>query len=196
MQSIFWRVVKRCTSALSDATEQPAGEPSLIMTSTLTRQFEARAAFAACHIAAESLLASTGSRSWTAGRAAESLRQVQRQQAKLEDIVAKFAEAEREAAASPLSNAVAEMGTILDTLVALDEPEQVAAFLRLRAVLRRVIQSTRLLVVPRGRDRVPAFQVDFKSGKQQTFLLFHHPPEGEQGESDGRQSIGGHLGRC
>ena len=40
---IFSRRVNRCTRAVSAATEQPVGEPSLIITSSFALRFEARA---------------------------------------------------------------------------------------------------------------------------------------------------------
>jgi hypothetical protein len=49
--------------------------------------------------------------------------------------------------------------------------------LRLRAELRRVVDSVWLLVVPRGRDRLAAVQVHFAGGGWRDYLLLHRPPK-------------------
>ena len=91
-------------------------------------------------------------------------------------------------AASPTSEAWGEAKTLL---AALDEaPDPTDARLRLRAVLRRVVESIHLLVVPRGRDRLAAVQVTFtgcppvsdevpvdplEGGRYRRYLIVHRP---------------------
>src|SRR5262249_2544331 len=50
--------------------------------------------------------------------------------------------------------------------------------LRLRAALRRIVESIQLLVVPRGRDRLCWAQIWF-AGKERRrdYLILHRPPK-------------------
>jgi hypothetical protein len=81
----------------------------------------------------------------------------------------------RAKAARPLSG---EWGEVKSVLEALDGAEdQVEARMRLRAALRRIIDSVWLLPVGRGRDRLLACQVWFTGGKRQrSYLVLHRPP--------------------
>jgi hypothetical protein len=64
-------------------------------------------------------------------------------------------------------------------LAALDAaPDQTDARLRLRGVLRRVLASIELLVVPLGRDRLAAAQLWFADGQRcRSYLILHQPPK-------------------
>jgi DNA invertase Pin-like site-specific DNA recombinase len=64
-----------------------------------------------------------------------------------------------------------------DLLQAMEGAEDAHDFrLRLRAVLRREIDSIWVLVVPRGQDRLAAVQLFFKGGCRREYLQFHRPP--------------------
>jgi len=82
-------------------------------------------------------------------------------------LAGKLAEA-RQKAAHPLSE---DWGTAQSLLAALDNDD---ARTRLRAALRRIVEEIRLLVVPRGRDRLCAVQIRFAPGGRQRSYLIHH----------------------
>jgi DNA invertase Pin-like site-specific DNA recombinase len=91
------------------------------------------------------------------------------------DLAGQLSEA-RQKAAHPLSEAWGEAKSLPAILNSAPDPE--AARLRLRAVLRRIIDSIFLLVVPRGRDRLAAVQVWFAgSMKHRDYLVLHRPPK-------------------
>lgn len=98
------------------------------------------------------------------------------------ELVGKLAEA-RQKAASPISEAWGAAQSLLTTLDA--APDQEEARLRLRSALRRMISEIRLLVVPRGRDRLAAVQVRFADGKRtREYVILHRPPKAN---ASGRQ---------
>jgi DNA invertase Pin-like site-specific DNA recombinase len=110
---------------------------------------------------------------------------------------AELAEAQREAA-SPLSNAWGEARTLLDALMS--APDEADARTRLRAALRRVVESVRCLFLtkcsdPRnegkvGRVRVAAVQVWFAGGAHRDYLITHTPATGGSvGTRPGRTSV-------
>jgi DNA invertase Pin-like site-specific DNA recombinase len=80
-------------------------------------------------------------------------------------------EAANARAAVPASAAWAEFGSLVDMLD--QAPDQADIRLRLRAALRRMVEEIRLLVVPRGRDRLAAVQVFFSGGARREYLLWH-----------------------
>jgi DNA invertase Pin-like site-specific DNA recombinase len=89
------------------------------------------------------------------------------------DLAGRLSEA-RQRAAHPLSEAWGEAKSLPATLDRAPDPE--AARLRLRAVLRRIVDSIYLLVVPRGRDRLAAVQVWFAGGKKhRDYFVLHRP---------------------
>jgi predicted short-subunit dehydrogenase-like oxidoreductase (DUF2520 family) len=49
------------------------------------------------------------------------------------------------------------------------------ARLRLRSVLRRVVEDIRLLIVPRGHDRLAAVQIWFAGSGHRDYLIFNRP---------------------
>jgi DNA invertase Pin-like site-specific DNA recombinase len=82
-------------------------------------------------------------------------------------------------AASPASEAWGEAKSLLDVLAAAPDPAD--AKLRLRAVLRRLVESVWLLVVPRGRDRLCAVQMWFTGGeRRRDYLIYHRPDRANQ----------------
>lgn len=96
----------------------------------------------------------------TLARAAKALDQ-QRQ-----DLGRRLAAA-RQKEANPRSVAWAETQTLLD--VAVDEPNR----LRLRGLLRAVIEDVRVLVVPRRSHRLAAVQIDFTGGARRAYLIHY-----------------------
>jgi hypothetical protein len=109
------------------------------------------------------------------GEVAALARVLRRLEEKKAQLAAGLAEA-RQKAANPLSECWGEAQTLLEALDA--APDQEEARLRLRAALRRIVAETRLLVVPRGRDRLAAVQIWFAGGaKHRDYLILHRPPK-------------------
>jgi hypothetical protein len=100
------------------------------------------------------------------------LRQLEVKQREAE---AQFREA-NEKAARPLEATWDEAKTLVDALASAPAPE--AARLRLRAALRRIVDSVWVLIVPRGRVRLAAVQIDFAEGSRRNYLVWHRPPSG------------------
>ncbi|MCI0460132.1 MAG: recombinase family protein [Gemmataceae bacterium] len=97
----------------------------------------------------------------------------------------------RQKAASPLSEAWGEAHSLID---ALDKaPDPIDTRIRLRAVLRRIVDSIWLLPVARGRDRVCAVQLWFADGERQRgYMIVHRPPksDGRGGATNGAWRVG------
>jgi DNA invertase Pin-like site-specific DNA recombinase len=109
------------------------------------------------------------------GEVAAVARKLREREAEEKELIARRDEASRKAA-SPLSEAWGEARSLLTTLD--DAPDPKDARLRLRAALRRVIDSIWMLVVSRGRDRLAAVQVWFAEGRRQrSYLILHRPPK-------------------
>jgi DNA invertase Pin-like site-specific DNA recombinase len=88
----------------------------------------------------------------------------------------RLAEAKRKAA-NPLSSAWAEAKSLIGFLDEAADKDD--ARLRLRAAIRRIVDSIWLLVVPRGTDRLAAVQVWFAGGERcRSYLILHRPPFG------------------
>jgi DNA invertase Pin-like site-specific DNA recombinase len=138
---------------------------------------------------------------------------LRRKEARKKAVASKLAEAQQRVAC-PLSESWGEARTVFATLelipaagppvvklpselfVEIDAPSRTqqiieaapdrgAVLLRLRAVLRRLIESIHLLVVARGTIRLCAFQVSFASNdgnppKQRTYLITHRPAVSNQ----------------
>jgi hypothetical protein len=112
-------------------------------------------------------------------------------EAKKRDLAERLAVA-REKAAHPLSETWGEAQTLLGALDKALDPED--ARLRLRAALRRMIESVWLLVVPRGAVRLCAVQIWFTDGKRhRDYLVMHRPPKANQ---SGRTEGGCRAGSC
>ncbi|HEY7327954.1 MAG TPA: recombinase family protein [Gemmataceae bacterium] len=95
-------------------------------------------------------------------------------EARLGEVTKLLAEA-RQKAANPLSSAWGEMQSLLEVIDSAPDPND--ARTRLRTLVRRVVGSIWLLVVPRGRDRLAAVQLWFSGGeKHREYLILHQPP--------------------
>jgi hypothetical protein len=95
---------------------------------------------------------------------------LRRKEARKAELAGQLADA-RQRAAHPLSQAWGECKTLLDVLDSAPDPTD--ARLRLRAVLRRTVDSAWLLVVPRGKDRLAAVQVWFTGGEHcRDYLIY------------------------
>jgi DNA invertase Pin-like site-specific DNA recombinase len=113
-------------------------------------------------------------------------RKLRELEARKRDLVTKLADA-RQKAAHPLSEVWGEAGSLIEALD--DAPDPVDARTRLRAVLRRMIDSVWILPVPRGRDRLCAVQVWFAgAGRCRAYLILNRPPHSA---GKGRSAGGG-----
>jgi DNA invertase Pin-like site-specific DNA recombinase len=112
---------------------------------------------------------------------AKVLRQLEAQK---RDLAQQLAEA-RQRAAHPLGAAWGEARSLIDALDGAPDPAD--ARLRLRAALRRIVDSVWLLPVARGRDRLCAVQVWFAGGERHLdYLILSRPPK-----ADGRRAAKG-----
>jgi DNA invertase Pin-like site-specific DNA recombinase len=97
-------------------------------------------------------------------------------EARRKDLAERLAAA-RQKAANPLSEAWGETQSLAAALEAAPDPED--ARLRLRAALRRVVDSVWVLVTGTQRDRVCAAQVWFAGGQRcRSYLIAHRQPHG------------------
>ncbi len=102
---------------------------------------------------------------------------LRRLEAQKRELAERLAEAQQRAA-HPLSRAWGETRSLADALDS--APDPVDARLRLRASIRRVVDSVWVLPVARGRDRLCAVQVWFAGGEQHRgFLILHRPPKAD-----------------
>jgi DNA invertase Pin-like site-specific DNA recombinase len=81
-----------------------------------------------------------------------------------------LAEAE-EQNATPLSRSWGECFTLLDALDAAEDKHDCR--LRIRSSLRRITESIHLLIVPRGRGRLCAVQMQFRGGQRRDYLIYY-----------------------
>jgi hypothetical protein len=80
----------------------------------------------------------------------------------------------RQRAANPLSETWGEAQSLLDALDSAPDPQD--ARLRLRAALRRIVDSIWLLVVPRGLDRLAWVQIWFAGkDRRRDYLILYRP---------------------
>jgi DNA invertase Pin-like site-specific DNA recombinase len=94
-------------------------------------------------------------------------------EARLTEVVKELTAAQQRAA-NPLSASWGEMKSLLEALTKAPDVED--ARLRLRAALRRIVEGIRLLVVPRGRDRLAAVQIWFAGAKRhRDYLIYYRP---------------------
>jgi len=91
------------------------------------------------------------------------------------ELAAQLLEA-RETAVYPLSESWGEAQGLLATLDEAPDPRE--ARLRLRSALRRILASARLLVVPRGQERLSAAQLFFTGGRCRSYLILSRPASG------------------
>src|SRR5204862_327040 len=103
-------------------------------------------------------------------------RALRQDEARKRDLAGRLTAA-RQKAANPLS---ASWGEAQSLLAALDAaPDLADARVRLRAVLRRVVESVSVLFVKLGRyDRVAAVQIWFHGGAHRDYLIYHQPARG------------------
>src|SRR5262249_45729217 len=86
----------------------------------------------------------------------------------------------RQKAANPLRDSWKECRALLEALD--NAPDGDEARLRLRSVIRRVVDSIWLLVVPRGNDRLCAAQIWFAGGERcRSYIIYHSPPNRMKG---------------
>jgi DNA invertase Pin-like site-specific DNA recombinase len=108
------------------------------------------------------------------GESPEQYRRLRQKEARKAELVKLLAEA-RQKAAHPLSEAWGEARTLIDALDKAPDPQD--ARMRLRAALRRIVESIWLLPIGRGRDRLCAVQVWFAGGERhRDYLIYHRPP--------------------
>jgi hypothetical protein len=85
--------------------------------------------------------------------------------------------AARQKAANPLSAAWGEMQSLVKVVGEARSRGDQDTLLRFRAVLRRVVDSIWLLIVPRGRNRLCAVQIWFQGAERhRDYLILHKPP--------------------
>jgi DNA invertase Pin-like site-specific DNA recombinase len=117
-------------------------------------------------------------------------------EARQAEIAADLADAQR-AAASPLAAAWADYGSLADALQSAPDIED--ARMRLRAVLRRVIETiTCLFVQPPGRRRYAAVRVQFAGGGHRDYLILHrfghrNPTSHREPETQVRSFASAHI---
>src|SRR5262249_15472917 len=108
-----------------------------------------------------------------------------RKRNKRKDIATRFAEASLRAD-SPLSESWGDAKTLMGLIDKTPAEEREALMLRLRAVLRRVVDSMTVLVVKRGIDHIVAVQFDFAGGARRSYLIWHRPAK-----SNGKATVAG-----
>jgi hypothetical protein len=74
---------------------------------------------------------------------------------------------------APRSDAWGMMHSLVDVMDAAEDREDVR--LRLRAAIRRCVDSVYVLIVPRGRNRLVAVQVHFAEGGKRDYLIWRRP---------------------
>jgi DNA invertase Pin-like site-specific DNA recombinase len=109
------------------------------------------------------------------GDVAAAVKALRKLEDKKKDLAEKLAAA-KERVAHPLSDSWRECQSLLAVLDRAPDPDE--SRLRLRSALHRVIDSIRVLVVPRGRDRLAAVQVWFADGPHcRDYLILHRLPQ-------------------
>jgi hypothetical protein len=86
--------------------------------------------------------------------------------------------AARREATSPLATAWGECRSLADVLDGAPDPE--GARTRLRAALRRVVESVWCLFVAKGVWRIAAVQIRFAGGACRSYMIVHRPAKGNQ----------------
>jgi DNA invertase Pin-like site-specific DNA recombinase len=124
----------------------------------------------------EASLAALGADMDANGESPTLLARVRQKEARQRELAPLLAAA-RQKAAHPLSESWGEAQSLAAVLESAPDPQD--ARLRLRACLRRIVESVYLLVVPRrprGRDRLCAAQFHFAGGGRRDFLIFYRVP--------------------
>lgn len=99
-------------------------------------------------------------------------RALRRKEARKAELVPLLKAAEQKAA-TPLSAAWGECKSLLGAIE--EAPDLVEARTRLRAAIRRVVESAWLLTVPLARDRLAAVQLWFHGGRCRSYVIRHRP---------------------
>ena len=99
------------------------------------------------------------------------------QETKLADLKAKLAEANQKAA-HPLADSWGETKTLAGILEGAEDETDTR--LRIRAALRRIVESITLLIVPRGSTRLAAVQIRFIGGERRDYLIVHQAGKGNK----------------
>jgi DNA invertase Pin-like site-specific DNA recombinase len=100
-------------------------------------------------------------------------RRLRAKEAEFKEVAERRAAAQQRAA-NPLSSAWGEAQSLMEALGSAPDPRD--ARVRLRAALRRIVDSIWLLVVPSRKDRLCAVQVWFAGGKKhRDYLILHRP---------------------
>lgn len=105
----------------------------------------------------------------TAGEVSAAVRVLGRLETRRREVAEKLADA-RQRAANPAGEAFGEVQSLAALVATADEPDEVR--LKLRSVLRRVVDTMRLLVVVRGVWRLGVVQVDFQGGTTRRVYAF------------------------
>jgi DNA invertase Pin-like site-specific DNA recombinase len=97
------------------------------------------------------------------------------------ELTEQLAAAQRKAS-YPAGEAWGEMVSLADVLQAApDAQEREARRLRLRALLRQLVDEIWVLVVGRGRDRLAAVQIYFRGDGHRDYLILSRPPKAGRG---------------
>jgi DNA invertase Pin-like site-specific DNA recombinase len=99
------------------------------------------------------------------------------------ELEAKLEDAQQQAA-KPLAETFREAQDLAGHQGATPPEEMEDRRLRLRAALRRVVDSIWLLVVPRGRDKLLAVQIYFQGGGRREYLVWCRGPQANQNGRD------------
>lgn len=106
------------------------------------------------------------------GPVASVARVLRKLEVRKDELNAQLAEA-RLRSASPLSESWGEARSLLDVISSAPDPTE--AKVRLRGVLRRIVKSIWMLVVPRGRTRLAIVQAFFTGGGVREWLVIYRP---------------------
>jgi DNA invertase Pin-like site-specific DNA recombinase len=90
------------------------------------------------------------------------------------DLAKRLAEAQHKAA-HPLYATWGECQSLLKARDAAADPEDFR--LRVRSILRRIVERMWLLIVPRGVVRLCAVQIDFAGGRRRTYVIYYRQPQ-------------------
>jgi DNA invertase Pin-like site-specific DNA recombinase len=99
------------------------------------------------------------------------------QEGKLKALQAKLAESQQKAA-HPLKDSWKNTKSLVSILDGAEDVQDTR--LRIRAALRRIVESMWLLVVGRGAIRLAAVQVFFMGGARRDYLIVHRPAKGNK----------------
>jgi DNA invertase Pin-like site-specific DNA recombinase len=106
--------------------------------------------------------------------------------ARQKELTEQLAEARRKAA-YPAGEAWGEMVSLVDVLeTAPDAQERELRRLRMRSLLRQLVDEIWILAVGRGRDRLAAVQIFFTGDGRRDYVILSRPPKSGRGTRDGK----------